>query len=167
MHTITALKYICKKRVYIRWRIVTRIFTAICLRLVAIRAMNSLKSEKNRRIVEDVKRWVSLVTSSLLINLCSYRVRRLFLIKIIMGLIAKYIFSPIVRSSRQLNSLQIISCLLLCLPCQINRHQYFLYRHLWRDLKEQILLQSRPSFWNVNKHCFMQELHYKYGWHIV
>ena len=94
-------------------------------------------------------------------------VRRLFLIKIIMGLIAKYIFSPIVRSSRQLNSLQIISCLLLCLPRQINRHKYFLFRLLWRDLKEYILLQSRPSFWNVNKHCFMQELHYEYGWHII
>ena len=93
--------------------------------------------------------------------------RRLFLIKIIMGLIAKFIFSPIVRSSRQLNYSQIIPCLLLCSNRQIKRHKHFFSLLLWKDLKEYILLQSRPTFWNVNKHCFMQELHYEYGWHII
>ena len=111
----------------VHWRIVTRIFTAICLRLVAVRAMNSFKKkEKNRTNVEDVKRWVSLVTSSLLKNLYSYRVRCLFLIKIIMGLIAKFIFSPIVRSSRQLNYSQIMPCLLLCSNRHIKRHNIFM-----------------------------------------
>ena len=160
-------KCICKKYC-VHWRIVTRIFTAICLRLVAIRAMNSFKKrEKNRTNVEDVKRWVSLVTSSLLKNLYSYRVRRLFLIKIIMGLIAKFIFSPIVRSSRQLNYSQIMPCLLLCSNRQIKGHKHFFLWLLWKDLKEYILLQSRPTFWNVNLYCFMQKLHYEYGWHIA
>ena len=91
----------------------------------------------------EVKRWVSLVTPSILINLCSYRVRRLSLIKIIMGLIAKYILLLIVRSSKQLNSLQIITCLLLCLTRQINKHkhsQFDFYGYL------RVPFKSRPSF---------------------